>query len=128
MKKIILLLIVNYSLLIPSARDCFAQWLQQTLPVSGLVYDISFFDANTGLVSMDTPALLRTTNGGVNWNVIADFRCFHLEKIDINTLYATGRRGISDMIYRTTNTGINWDSVSISTWSYSSMSFINKDI
>ncbi len=108
-------------------RSIQSQWVQQTLPVSGSPYSIIFLNQNTGFISLDIPALLKTTNGGTNWNVIGNFRIYNMYKIDSTTIYANGRLTGVDKIYRTTNTGISWDSVGNGFGSIGDISFINKD-
>ncbi len=124
MKKYIL---IFYFSLLPSAF-IHSQWVQQTLPVSGLIYDICFFDANTGFVSMDTPALLKTTNGGTNWTVIKTTLIYHIQFLDNLTGYAHGYvPGTYHRLYKTTNGGNTWDSMFIGVGAFANMSFVNKD-
>jgi photosystem II stability/assembly factor-like uncharacterized protein len=106
------------------------QWVQQTLPVTGSVYSIVFFDQNTGLVSINsTPAyLLRTTNGGNNWSVISNYKMHVMNKIDSVTMYGIGVIGIECRIYRTINRGLTFDSVGLSsTIGYQGLHFFNRD-
>jgi hypothetical protein len=118
-------LIVHCTLLI---EHCMCQWLNQPLPVSGDVFDIKFFDANTGIISMDNPVVLRTTNGGDNWQIISSNRILGMQKIDNNIIYGYGRPTLADdRIYRSFNKGLTWDSVAITGYTYQGISFINKD-
>lgn len=78
-----------------------SQWLLQPWPVSGSVYTIKFFDSNYGLASLDNPTVIRTTNGGVNWQVITYMRIYDLQKINDSTMYGNGRPTLqTDRIYR----------------------------
>jgi len=59
--------------------------------------------------------IIRSTNGGINWNVIqlsptsvADF--YSIDMIDDNTGFICGTKSA---VYRTTNGGLNWDSIII---------------
>lgn len=100
-KLLIILLIVNCPLPI-----VIGQWQQMpAFPVSGSAYSVAFINKDTGYVSMDTPALLRTTNGGQSWVMVADFRMYRIQFVDSLHGFGTGRRGINDMIYKTTNAG-----------------------
>ena len=130
MKKItffFLIFIFHYSLFI---TNCFSQtgWVNQPLPINANSYDMKFFDTNTGVISLETPALLRTTNGGQNWVQIGNYYMVNFEQIDSNTLYTVGSRGSTALLYRTFNRGLTWDSVAISSSNaYKSISFLNKD-
>ncbi len=127
MSKFAIILFFTLSALL-TPRSLQSQWVQQTLPVSGSPYSIIFLNQNTGFISLDIPAILKTTNGGTNWNVIGNFRIYNMYKIDSTTIYANGRLTGVDKIYRTTNTGLSWDSVSpTGSGAYKSLSFINKD-
>lgn len=124
MKKLLFILIIHYSLLI---THCYTQWVAQTLPVSGLVRDICFVDADTGFVATDTPALLKTTNGGTNWVVTRTVQINQIQFVDKNTGYAIGYVPTNHRVYKTTNCGNTWDSMFIGQGAYGSLSFINKD-
>ncbi len=114
-------------MLLPSAF-LRSQWVQQSLPVSGLINDISFIDANTGFVSMDTPALLKTTNGGTNWSVIKTTLIYHIQFLDNLTGYAHGYvPGTYHRLYKTIDGSNTWDSMFIGVGAFANMSFINKD-
>ncbi|MCX6159918.1 MAG: T9SS type A sorting domain-containing protein, partial [Ignavibacteriae bacterium] len=131
--RITLLVVILHSTF--NIDNCEGQWVQQTLPVSGQIYDIAFFDANTGLVSMynssnNTPYVLRTTNGGNNWISISNAVIYKLKIIDSQTVYGNGIRiGGPYKIYRTFDRGINWDSVAEYTGYlvYTDISFINQN-
>jgi len=109
---------------------CFPQsgWVYQPLPVNANSYDMKFFDANTGVISLETPALLRTTNGGQNWIIFNNYtRANNFDKINDSILYAVSWIPNS-MILRTFNKGATWDSVSVSTGvEFAGLSFISKD-
>ena len=110
-------------------EDCFSQWFLQPWPVSGNTYDIKFFDANTGIASLENPAIIRTTNGGQNWQIINYIRIYSFQKISDSVMYGQGRSlyAGSDLIYRTFNKGLTWDSVAIFGYGYRGISFINSD-
>jgi photosystem II stability/assembly factor-like uncharacterized protein len=125
MKKLILiLLIVNCQLAI-----IHSQWLQMpAFPVSGSAYSIAFINKDTGYVSMDTPALLSTTNGGQSWSVIGNYRIYNLQFVDSLNGFGSGKRPLGGIIYKTTNAGFNWDSVSIDpSNTYLNLFFVSKD-
>ena len=133
MKKIIFslafLLIVHFTFIID---NCVCQWIYQALPSYYEVRDVKFFDANTGIITIDVPGrgMLRTTNGGNNWTVIdTNVLFFEIQKIDSVTLYGIGRnRSAIDRIQRTTNKGLTWDSTNFPlSYGFISLSFVNKD-
>jgi len=125
MKKLILiLLIVNCSLPI-----VISQWQQMpAFPVSGSAYSVAFINKDTGYVSMDTPGLLRTTNGGQSWVMVGDFRIFNLQFTDSLNGFGSGKRPLGGYILKTTNGGFSWDSISIDpSNTYLNLFFVNKD-
>lgn len=102
----------------------YCQWIQQTLPVSGQIDDMAFLNKDTGFIAMGSiNTLMRTLNGGTNWNIIRNFRIYQLEKIDTRTLYAINYDG--NKMYRTSDGGTSWDSITAGGWC--GISFINKD-
>ena len=132
MKKVILslafLLILHCTFTID---NCVCQWIYQALPSYYEVRDVKFFDANTGIITIDVPGrgMLRTTNGGNNWTVIdTNVLFFEIQKIDSVTLYGIGRnRSAIDRIQRTTNKGLTWDSTNFPlSYGFISLSFVNK--
>jgi photosystem II stability/assembly factor-like uncharacterized protein len=125
-------LIVHCTLVID---NCMCQWVAQTLPVNPeLIYCVKFYNRNTGYMttgnvsSSYTPQILKTTNEGNNWVVIRDnMRIYDFQVLDSVTVYGNGRTPGNDMIYRTFNGGTSWDSVSITSLTYHSVYFFNKD-
>ena len=102
----------------------YCQWTQQNLPVSGQIDDMAFLNKDTGFIAKGSGnILLRTLNGGTNWDIIRDFRIYQLEKIDTRTLYAINYDG--NKLYRTYDGGTSWDSITAGGWC--GISFINKD-
>ncbi|MFA7360034.1 MAG: T9SS type A sorting domain-containing protein [Candidatus Kapaibacterium sp.] len=84
--------------------------------LTGYFNDIHFFDMNTGYALIDSnptlnTKLYRTTNAGVNWNLISAIDTnAEVEKmifLDANTIVAKGFYW-GGRIYRSTNTGLNW--------------------
>jgi len=129
-KLIIIFLLLHLTLNTIFTRECMCQWVQQTLPVSGQIYDIAFLNKDTGFVSTYTPALLRTTNGGTNWEVIKNFRVYEMNVIDNKTLYCTGTNQVissESVLYRTFDAGQTWDSIISYSIAYCDIAFINKD-
>ncbi len=128
------ILILGLSVIIfTSAGYSQSGWFSQPLPVNGQVLDLKFFDANTGLIAMRQPtALLRTTNGGYNWNIVLTIQvAWQFELIDSNIVYAIGS-GVTTssdgILLKSTNRGANWDSLPVAnSWTVNGISFVNKD-
>ena len=117
MKKILfvgLILIVYCTLYI---ENCFSQsgWYQVTTPITDLyLNDIQFTSANTGyaigpIQSSNRGYILKTTNGGFNWQsiYIDSLWCWTLYFLDDNTGYIDGGYDLG-VIKKTTNGGLNW--------------------
>ncbi|HEY5125511.1 MAG TPA: hypothetical protein VIK14_17420, partial [Ignavibacteria bacterium] len=134
MKKFLiffLLFIIHYSLFI---EDCFSQWYQINLPVSGSIVQMQFINSNTGwaIVEQSTYvySLIRTTNQGSNWQVIYSDSA-KVQKIQFinDTLgYAMGESHGS-LLLKTINKGYNWTVMQSSqSFVYSGFYMVNKDI
>ena len=126
------ILILGLSVIIfTSAGYSQSGWFSQPLPVNGQVQDLKFFDANTGLIAMWQPTvLLRTTNGGYNWNIVLSNQAVgDFEIIDSSTVYARGTGYTSFVfLYRSFNKGLTWDSLPVpGAVTIQGISFINRD-
>ena len=105
-------------------------WYQQTLPVNYNVNDIFFLDSLNGWLVTPTGFILRTANGGDNWDIQADSagNLFTVQFLDVETGYISGR-GNHGIIYKTTNRGTNWNLI----YDFNpvgilnDMCFVNKD-
>lgn len=105
-------------------------WTQQFMPDLGgrQISDITFLDSLTGYASArqtsDTSYILKTTNGGDNWQII--YRNFlamtHLQFLNANTGYAVGA-----YLYKTTNGGLNWAPVNAPAISPEELYVLNED-
>jgi len=133
MKKnlIIFFFILHCSLLIPSARDCFSQWVQQTLPVNKPITGIEFVDTLKGWActshGSDSGYILYTTNGGTNW--LTQFSVLNQDFIDIDMVNSlTGYVSGGSRLYWTTNAGVNWNYINmVPNMDIFDMQFLNKD-
>jgi photosystem II stability/assembly factor-like uncharacterized protein len=79
------------------------------------VRDMSFSDNENGIITGLNGEILKTTNGGLNWNSIdtsireqysylTDIHFFNL-----NTGFITGGMGSAGILTKTVNSGISWD-------------------
>jgi len=105
-------------------------WYQQFMPNIGgrQITDITFQDSLIGYSvawqSSDTSYILKTTNGGNDWQII--YRNFYqmkqLQFLNINTGYACGA-----FLYKTSNGGINWVQVNAPAISPQELYVLNED-
>jgi hypothetical protein len=97
-------------------------WIRQyiTAPIGGAqIYGIDFKDSLTGYAianvigTTDTSYVLKTTNGGFNWNIILNnlinARMYSFKMLNKDTLFV----GAYFHIYRTYNGGLNWTIINI---------------
>jgi photosystem II stability/assembly factor-like uncharacterized protein len=115
MKKIIfILLIVNCSLLY-----CQSGWFwQNPLPFGNEVGDIYFFNSQTGLLTLSSGSVLKSTNAGINWNVFSNLPGHSLYDLSFfdNTNGIAFSGNVFDpaiYIFNTTNGGANWFNYSV---------------
>jgi photosystem II stability/assembly factor-like uncharacterized protein len=95
------------------------------LPVSGHIWDLAFFNKDTGFAALDNYNFLKTTNGGANWNVISSFRIYQMCVADNMTLFGISVDG--SRMYRTFDGGATFDSVGAPGGGYCTFYFVNKD-
>lgn len=115
-------------------------WYQQFMPNLGgrQIVDITFTDSLTGFavasrnVNPDTASVLKTTNGGNNWQVIftqTPKRFSRIQFINADTGFVCGGTGGgTPQLYKTIDGGTNWflqSSFGCSFWS--DMSVLNND-
>ena len=118
--------IVAHSLMI---EDCRSQWVQQYTGTTANLYCIKFINKNTGW-SCGEGMLLKTTNSGANWNIVALPVNKPLQRVfplDSNVVYVVG---MFETIIKTTNGGINWQVIRdgvVPQNSYLCCHFINKN-
>lgn len=89
-------------------------WTQQFMPnLNGKqITDVTFLDSLNGYAvatqTMDSSYILKTTNGGDNWQIIHRqlFAMTHLQFFNVNTGYAGG-----GYLYKTINGGFTWTQI-----------------
>ena len=90
-------------------------WYQQFMPNLGgrQIQDITFLDSLTGYAcarqTSDSSYILKTTNGGDDWQIIYRnfFAMTQIQFLNLNIGYACGA-----YLYKTTDGGFNWNQVS----------------
>jgi hypothetical protein len=91
-----------------------AQWTQQNSGTTEDLLDVFCISADTALVVGNNGTILRTTNGGINWNPITT-TSEHLMKIefaDSQTGYVAGFNGT---LLKTTDGGLTWQNLTTNT-------------
>lgn len=131
MKKIILLELVLLFLATTFSSDNPPGWYQQTLPVSGEITDMFFLDSLNGWNTFNNGYILKTINGGDNWEVQIDSAgsLYSIQFLDTLTGYAGGTSAGHRKFYKTTNGGKIWLELNVlnSVGIINEISFINKD-
>jgi hypothetical protein len=113
MKKVNLTLLVFTFLLYGFLNNSFAQWAELTSGTTRDLESISSPDNNICWVSGDSGTVVRTTNGGLNWqNVgvgLSGSNSIHnIFAVDANIAILTSFVGTNAVVFRTTNGGSNW--------------------
>lgn len=86
-------------------------WFQQTSGTGFDLYSVFAVDANTVFAIGNSGTIIKTTNGGINWNILNSGTTDSLFSIfftDGSTGFACGSLGL---VLRTTNGGLNWSSI-----------------
>lgn len=94
----------------------FAQWTwQNPLPQGNDLSSVCTTDANTAYSVGATGTILKTSNGGLSWEILPSGSTSYLMSVfftNTNTGIAVGREGT---ILRTTNGGASWNAVASGT-------------
>ncbi len=113
-------------------------WYQQWFPnLNGSsITSITFLDSLTGCAVTSTNSslegyILRTSNGGDNWNIVYTYTPV-ASSISFNKIaFADANIGFATVNYypcfKTTNAGLNWFIVGNSDWGAADLAVINKD-
>lgn len=126
MKKLITLtlfiLITNY---------CYSQsgWFwQNPLPQGNDLQSVKFLNSETGFSVGSNGTVIRTTNSGVNWMFIDDYRqAIYRSVCPINndTVFICGDTGV---VKRTFNGGVNWQTLNIGVTNNINKIFFNSSL
>ncbi len=106
----ITLLLSAFTLSNSSAQSVW-QW-QEPQPTGNFMRALDFIDENTGYAAGNVGTVMKTTNGGINWelkNIGFEIILLSIFFIDENTGFVSG--GNSGTILKTTNGGDNWQNV-----------------
>ena len=107
---------------------CFAQWYwQNPLPQGNTISSISFVDVNNGFMVGLDGTILKTTNGGDDWEIKASGTKKQLLSVifvDENNGWIVGQDGL---IIKTSDGGDNWTHQTSNTFSWlNSVYFIDS--
>jgi len=108
MKSIILIITI---LILNNSANSQTKWQwQNPLPQGNSYSDICFLDSLNGFISGGLGTILKTTNGGKNWQILETNFEDHIKKIsfiDLNNGWVMCYS--NSTIYRTTDSGETWD-------------------
>jgi len=117
MKKLYLLIFL-VQLLILNAGYTLSQsvwsW-QQPLPTGNLFYAVDFENAQTGYVAGTVGTIMKTTNGGINWNFQNSTFSGILTDLSVAGNGIVVAVGDSGVILRTSNAGASWTRLTAAT-------------
>ncbi len=117
MKKLYLVLVFSILFLFVN-KNSYSQWAAQNYGVNNLA-SISFVSQTVGFVVDFWPKLYMTTNGGLNWNYIADVP-INTRKIwftSASTGYALGDNAYAGIL-KTTDGGYTWTGQILQGWNF----------
>jgi photosystem II stability/assembly factor-like uncharacterized protein len=130
MKLKIITILLFYLFLIPFNSFAQTGWFHQApYPTTEYLYSVKLINNLTGFTVGTYGAILKTTNGGINWhtNSVNTNRFFYnIYFINAITGFVVGD---SSAIYKSTNAGDNWFSVfnSNSAYPFKKIYFINEN-
>jgi photosystem II stability/assembly factor-like uncharacterized protein len=90
------------------------QWVNP-LPQGNPLNAISFINDNTGFAAGSIGTMLKTTNGGLNWNAVNVNTQRDIWKIFFATLTTVYACGDSGLVLKSTDLGSTWNQVNINT-------------
>ena len=108
MKSLLIIVIV-----ILLGDSSYAQWVEQTSGITKNLKSISSPDNDNCWASGDSGVVIRTTNGGLNWqNVgggsLGTYPLHNIFAVDANIAMVSLSIGTNALVFRTTNGGTNW--------------------
>ncbi len=96
-------------------------------------YSVYFTSESTGYVVRGDSAIIKTTNGGLNWlslNGTSGYNLTDIQFTSINTGYALGDNFLNRIgfLLKTTNSGTNWSVINFSDITLNSLKFIDDTV
>lgn len=111
MKKLILIVLFFLLFQITKVYTQPNWFWQNPLPQGNTLHSVKFINTFTGIAVGESGIILRTTNKGLDWNVVlkSTDRILHFVSIlDSTSLITVGSSGV---ILKSTNSGLNWFSL-----------------
>ena len=109
-----------------------SDWLRQPTGTTSNLNDIDFFDTNVGLVVGDGGLVLKTENGGENWNKISISTTSNLNVISMikggngdGFIFAGGDNGV---MVKSDDFGQNWSTMTSLAFGINDLKFLNSSI
>ncbi|MBS1493377.1 MAG: T9SS type A sorting domain-containing protein [Bacteroidetes bacterium] len=107
-------------------------WIEYNFSNSDLsVKNLSMADSSKGYAYMTSGRLLKTTNGGKNWNFVSQLYLYYtkIKFISESVGYALKFENYIGKIYRTTDGGVSWnETYSESNISLNDLSFVSSNV
>ncbi|MEO6694278.1 MAG: YCF48-related protein [Ignavibacteria bacterium] len=103
-------------------------WIQQNSSVKANLYSVEFINSQTGICVGDSGRILRTTNGGVLWNIISSGYMSGLKSIDLVNATTGFIAGDSGLLLKTSNCGINWTNFGFNSHPFDQVFFVNESV
>ena len=107
-------------------------WYNQNSGIIESLNSVNFINSNTGWTTGNSGKILKTTNGGINWNLQEINFTGNLNSaffINENTGFTAGDKDSFGYIFKTSDGGINWYSVGpLNIHSLKTVFFINDEI
>ncbi|MCX6162341.1 MAG: YCF48-related protein [Ignavibacteriae bacterium] len=122
-KKYFIILIAAFAFQVNISSAQSSWYWEHPTPQGNMITSSKFFNTNTGFCVGFNRTLLKTTNGGINWQIVP-LTIIRLNSINVINSQTGFIAAYSGTIFKTTNTGENW--VAISSPSHSNYNF--KDI
>lgn len=92
-----------------------AQWVEQYLPVTATLYSVSAVDNSTVWICGSNGVVLRTVNGGNNWQLTSapnvNIDLYNIWGADASTAFVTGSSSTHTYVYKTISAGSSWTQV-----------------
>ena len=112
MKKFLFIIYFLFFIICSGFSQSGWTWLNP-YPTANNIYCIRFVNAQTGYAACEAGTVLKTTNGGLNWNVTMlnnSSNLYAVHFVNSNTGMVAGEYGAA---YKTTNGGTNWIKITI---------------